>query len=79
MLCPENFCIYAKITVYKGKFFVCLREVRDIRGKFLYVCEKCGLLGNIFWYVRKNFGMSGKIRYMYIRENVLVCSGKISW
>ena len=76
----------AKITVYKGnffgisgKFFVCLREVRDIRGKFLYVCEKYGLLGKIFWYVRKNFGMSGKIRYMYIRENVLVCSGKISW
>jgi hypothetical protein len=50
MLCPEKF-LYVRenygIWGKNFKFFVCLRKIWDIRGKF--------------WCVRKNFGMFAKI------------------
>ena len=49
MLCPENFCMCAKITVYKGNFLAYLEN-------FLYVCEKYGILGENFCMFAKSTG-----------------------
>ena len=42
----------------RGKFFECVL-------KYDQVCEKNWILGKIFWYVRKNFGMFAKITAYY--------------
>ena len=53
----KNFCMCAKITLYKGKCFWFVRKI------FLYICEKYdyGIIGKIFWYVREKFCMLAKI------------------
>jgi hypothetical protein len=37
-----------------GKIMLCPEN-------FLYACEKYGILGKMYWYVRKHFGMFAKI------------------
>jgi hypothetical protein len=63
----RNPCVIREKHKNFGKIMLCPE-------KFLYVCEKYGILGKMFWYVRKHFGLFAKITVYY--ENIFDMSGE---